>query len=71
MGVQTAFLGGLMDQLDYRRAVGSDVWHWNSNCPAWPTKAYECRSSKPTSGSDCKQCNGQESSSVAEREGYG
>ena len=45
-----------MDRQDYRRTVGTDVWHWNVNCPKWPDKAFECSSSKPVTGKECQQC---------------
>ena len=41
---------------DYRRAVGTDVWHKSPHCPNWPTQAYECARTKPNSGRDCDRC---------------
>ena len=45
-----------MDRQDYRRTVGTDVWHWNPSCPKWPDKAFECTGAKPVTGKECQQC---------------
>ena len=45
-----------MERIDYRRAVGSAVWHWNPNCPKWPAKAFECKYEKPLAENLCGQC---------------
>lgn len=45
-----------MERIDYRRAVGTDVWHWNPNCPNWPKQTFECTRHKPVTGEDCQQC---------------
>ena len=45
-----------MGEKDYRRAVGTDVWHWNPNCVKWPTKAYGCTQTEPSAGTKCKEC---------------
>jgi len=49
-----------MERVDYRRQVRSDVWHWHPSCPKWPTKAFECSDTAPTSGHRCKECGGFE-----------
>src|SRR6188508_3348292 len=52
--------GKRMDQqADFRRAVGSTVWHWNSNCPKWPQHSFECTRTSPKSGERCTECAGQ------------
>lgn len=45
-------------QPDYRRAVGTDVWHWNSNCPKWPQHSFECSRTSPKTGIRCQECAG-------------
>ena len=41
---------------DYRRAVGTDLWHKSPHCPNWPTQAFECSRTRPSSGRDCDAC---------------
>jgi len=45
-------------QIDYRRAVGTTVWHWNSNCPKWPQHSFECSRTPPKNGERCEECAG-------------
>jgi len=45
---------------EYRRRKGSDVWHFCTNCPDWPTKDYESRWEKPTSGELDNTCRAME-----------
>lgn len=40
----------------YRRRRGNDTWHFCSNCTNWPTSDYEERTTKPTTGEFCNQC---------------
>ena len=54
-----------MERLDYRREVGTDVWHWNPGCPDWPSKSFECAKSKPFTGQDCKKCGDSDALSSA------
>lgn len=44
----------------YRKARGSDTWHWCSNCTLYPGSNYDTSPSKPTSGELCNQCRGKE-----------
>ncbi len=45
----------------YRRRKGAyDTWHFCTNCGNWPTRDYEDKWSKPTSGEFCNQCQGKE-----------
>jgi len=45
-----------MARLDYRKAVKTDVWHWNFNCRQWPDKAFQCTYEKPAADELCKEC---------------
>ena len=42
----------------YRRRIGSDTWHFCTNCTEWPTQAgsYVEQSTRPTTGEFCNQC---------------
>jgi hypothetical protein len=40
----------------YRRRKGRDTWHWCRNCSNWPTRNFNERQIKPTSGELCNQC---------------
>ena len=44
----------------YRRARGSDTWHFCSNCSKWPTSNYDSSPTKPTSGELCNECRGKQ-----------
>lgn len=46
--------------MGYRRVKGRDAWHWCNNCSKWPTKDYEERNTKPTSGELCNECKSKE-----------
>ena len=52
------FGGRVMQRLDYRRAPASYVWHWNPNCPRWPTRVLESIRTKPSVGLVCEECGG-------------
>ncbi len=45
----------------YRRRKGKDTWHFCTNCRHWPTKDYESRTEKPTTGEFCDQCKSKRS----------
>jgi hypothetical protein len=45
----------------YRRRERKDTWHFCKNCRHWPTKDYESRSEKPTTGEFCDQCRSKRS----------
>jgi hypothetical protein len=40
----------------YRKANGTDTWHFCTNCSKWPTKDFEEKKEKPTSGEQCNEC---------------
>lgn len=40
----------------YRKKKGSDTWHFCSNCSNWPRYDYDERTSKPTYGELCNEC---------------
>lgn len=44
----------------YRRAHGSDTWHFCTNCSKWPTSNYEESTTKPTTGELCNECRAKE-----------
>lgn len=50
--------------MQYRKRIGSDTWHWCSNCSNWPTGRaeldYVVRYSKPTSGELDNECRSKE-----------
>lgn len=41
---------------DYRKARGSDTWHWCKDCPEWPTSNFDSSGTRPTTGELCNQC---------------
>ena len=41
---------------EYRRAVGTQVWHWKPTCPDYPTQNFEISNEKPTTGEPCPEC---------------
>ena len=41
---------------EYRRAVGSRIWHWRPVCTDYPTKAWEISKDKPTARESCPEC---------------
>ena len=43
----------------YRKRIGSDTWHFCSNCSNWPTSGYTISSTKPTYGELCNECKGK------------
>jgi len=45
-----------MMRVDYRKAVKTDVWHWDIHCREWPTKAFLCTYDKPATDELCKEC---------------
>jgi hypothetical protein len=49
-----------MVRVDYRKAIQTDVWHWDSNCLKWPAKAFVCSYDKPTTGKLCNECSGSQ-----------
>ena len=46
---------------EYRKRVGSDTWHFCSNCSNWPISGYTRSSTRPTSGEFCNECLGKNS----------
>ena len=40
----------------YRRKKGNDTWHFCSNCTNWPTSDFDEKTTKPTTGEFCNQC---------------
>ncbi|HOO96506.1 MAG TPA: hypothetical protein PKV16_02975 [Caldisericia bacterium] len=40
----------------WRRAYGDDYWHWNPECPDWPTDDYEERKTRPDDDEICDLC---------------
>jgi hypothetical protein len=51
----------------YRRKKGSDTWHWCRNCSKWPTSSYDERTSKPSSGELCNECQSKEKAGTCRR----
>jgi len=45
--------------MKYRKAKGSDTYHWCTNCSRWPTKDYTETTEKP-SGEQCNECREKE-----------
>lgn len=43
-------------RMEYRRKKGSDTWHFCTNCSNWPTKDYDSRKTKPTTGELDNEC---------------
>lgn len=41
---------------EYRKRKDSDTWHWCKNCSNWPTRDYDVRYSKPTTGELDNEC---------------
>lgn len=52
---------------EYRKAKGSDTWHWCRNCSKWPTKDYEVRYTKPASGELDNECKAKEKQGECEK----
>lgn len=48
----------------YRRRTESNTWHWCRNCSNWPTRYYEERTSKPTTGELDKECKAKQRSRI-------
>lgn len=46
----------------YRKANGSDTWHFCTNCQHWPSSGYTSHAggSAPASGELCNECLGKE-----------
>lgn len=42
--------------LTYRRARGSDTWHFREDCAHWPDAAFDEEVHTPTSGVCCIEC---------------
>jgi len=40
----------------YRRARGSDTWHFREDCTHWPEAEFEQQSHTPGSGVCCLEC---------------
>jgi len=45
-----------MSEVDFRRGVGTHVWHWNPKCRDWPKYTFECTHNKPFTGNMCTTC---------------
>jgi hypothetical protein len=39
-----------------RKGIQYDTWHFCRNCSNWPTSDYDERSTKPTNGELCDEC---------------
>jgi hypothetical protein len=50
-------------KVEFRRNIGSDIWHWCENCSDWPMSNYESSHLKPTSGEYCDQCKSKDPNS--------
>lgn len=42
--------------LTYRRARGSDTWHFREDCAQWPSAGFDQEMHTPTSGVCCVEC---------------
>lgn len=42
--------------LTYRRARGSDTWHFREDCTHWPEAGFDQEMHTPTSGVCCVEC---------------
>ena len=42
--------------LTYRRARGSDTWHFREDCIHWPDAGFDEETHTPTSGVCCVEC---------------
>ncbi len=42
--------------MKWRRYKDSDVWHYNENCPEWPTSDYVESNKEPRDGYICDMC---------------
>jgi hypothetical protein len=51
----------------YRKAKGSDTWHWCKNCSRWPNTNYDEQQQKPTSGELCYECKGKEAAKTCQK----
>ena len=51
----------------YRKAKGSDTWHYCTNCSKWPTSNYDQSAGKPTTGELCNECKGKEKNGQCQR----
>jgi hypothetical protein len=40
----------------YRRARGSDTWHFREDCRSWPEVGFEEEASTPSYGVCCTEC---------------
>jgi hypothetical protein len=43
-----------------RRGVQYYAWHFCTNCSDWPTSDYDSRTTSPTTGELCDQCQAKE-----------
>ena len=46
--------------MTYRRALGSETWHWRSNCSSWPAGDHLASPTTPYYGILCAECTTQE-----------
>jgi hypothetical protein len=42
--------------LTYRRARGSDIWHFRVDCSEWPEFNFDQQSRTPSDGFCCVEC---------------
>jgi hypothetical protein len=51
------YLIARIDQAEtYRRRSSQDTWHFCSNCSQWPLSDFDEKSTKPTAGEFCNEC---------------
>jgi hypothetical protein len=53
----------------YRRARGSDTWHFREDCAHWPEADFDQQSRAPVSGVCCMECTYWSPASPRERIG--
>ena len=42
--------------VEYRRAIRTEVWHWNPQCQEWPSRTFEIRKAQPFAELLCERC---------------
>ncbi|MEX0586520.1 MAG: response regulator [Pirellulales bacterium] len=44
------------DEVKYRRANGTKIWHFQKGCSKWPTANFSESQTTPTNGEVCNEC---------------
>ena len=42
--------------MEFRKRHKSEIWHWEEDCPYWPTSGYVLNKTQPRYAKKCRLC---------------